>query len=133
MYLYATHYLGTKVYDTICQGCDPDPNNWPKVGGQPAAIHCGHSRLAPACPLHLLSKKYYVKAKRITQVTKDNNKEQLEELGLGHLFGQINVRGEKTLEDTPMYEGEVEPENPPKWSTRNGVRMGLLKNCTTGE
>ena len=193
--LYASHHFGTNVYDTIRQGCHPDTdsNKWPKIGGQPTAIHCGHMGPAPACPLYLDSKDYFFKARRIAKVTtdvrlkkerlkeitdmkesyqqqmvevvrsiKEGNKEglgpldlclkhdrfvstvqqacheltdlerqheheeldrklkelklELEELGLGHLFGQINARAQKTR--IPMYREEEEPEKPEKWSKR---------------
>ncbi len=79
--LYATHHFGTNVYDMICQGCEPDPNNWPEVGSQPTAIHCGHSGLAPACLLYLNSKEHFFRAKRIAEVTKEisTSKERLKE------------------------------------------------------
>jgi len=73
--LYVAHHFGTSVYDTIRQGCEPDidSNQWPKIGGQPTAIHCGHMGPAPACPLYLDSKERFFKLARISKVTRDLN------------------------------------------------------------
>jgi hypothetical protein len=73
--LYVAHHFGTSVYDTIRQGCEPDidSNQWPKIGGQPTAIHCGHKSPTPACPLYLDSKERFFKLARISKVTRDLN------------------------------------------------------------